>query len=69
MDFPIYVNTISIRLPLVHIKGSQVEYSKSCFAVPEDCFYLRNSADPDLGLHCLPEYRVMGFHYTKGYIP
>ena len=45
------------------------------FFVPEGCFILTNSADPDqmqyyaafhLALHCSPKYPLRGFQYTKG---
>ena len=54
---------------------TQVEFSKLlCMSVPQDCFILANSADPDeihyatfhQGLHCLPKYLFRGFQYTKG---
>ena len=57
-------------------KGSQIEFSKlSSISVPEGCFNLANSADPDemqhnaafhQGLHCLPKYPFKVFPYTKG---
>ena len=28
MDFPIHIDTISMRLPFMYFKGSQVEFSK-----------------------------------------
>ena len=28
MDFPIHIDTISMGLPIVYFKGSQVEFSK-----------------------------------------
>ena len=44
-------------------------------SVPEDCFYLANSAGPDemlhcaafhLGIHCFPKYTLIGFSLYKG---
>ena len=68
MDYPIYIDTLLARIcPFcilrghVHVKISLIKY----IFVPEDCFILANSGDPDemlpyaafhLGLHCLPEY-------------
>ena len=44
MDLPIRVDRMSMELPILHFKGSQIEISKSgCFAVMKVCFYLRNS--------------------------
>ena len=66
VDFHIPIDTISMRLPIVRFKGSQVEIS---------LLILANSADPDemqhyaafhLGLHFLSKYPLRGFHYTKG---
>ena len=34
----LYIDTTSMGLPIVYLKGSQVEYSKLCFSVPEGCF-------------------------------
>ena len=66
MDFPLHIVTVSMGLPIMYLKGSQVEFSKSwCISVPEDFLISANSADPDemqhyaafhLGLHCLPKY-------------
>ena len=71
MDFPIYINTISMGLPIMYFKGSNEEFFQiSGISIPEGA----NSADPDemqhyaafhLGLHCLPKYLCRGFHYTK----
>ena len=47
MDFPIYIDTISMELPIVHFKGLQVEYSKLlCICVREDCFNLGKQCRP-----------------------
>ena len=60
MDFPIHIDAISIKLPIVYFKGSQVVFL--CLKV---ILILAKSADPDemqhyaafhLGLHCLPNY-------------
>ena len=61
MDFPTHIDTISIRLPILYFKGSQIEFSKFLKVV----LILVKSADPDemqlyaafhLGLRCLPTY-------------
>ena len=69
MDFPIHIDAISIELPIVYLKGSQV-----VFLCLKAILILANSADPDemqhyaafhLGLHCLPNYLFGGFQNTK----
>ena len=81
-DFPILIDTISVGLPIVYFKGSQVEFSKLwCFSVPDGCLNLRKQCRPwwnaalcfissvssfHLCLHCLSKYLFMGFQYTKG---
>ena len=70
MDYPIYIDTISMDLSILYLKGTQVKISKIKYiSVPEDCFILANIGDPDemlsyaafhLGLHCLPEYLLKG---------
>ena len=77
MDVPIYIDIISMGLPIVYFMGSNVDFSKLlCIYVPEGCLILSNSADPDemqqhaafhLGLHCLPMHPFRGFLYTEGY--
>ena len=76
MDFPIYIDTISIELPIVYFKGSQVNFlNYDVFLSLKIVFILVKSADPDemqhyaafyLGLHCLPKYPFRGFQKTKG---
>ena len=66
MDFPMHVDIISMKLPILYFKGSKVEISKLwCISVTKNCFCLWNSGDPDeklhyaafnLGLLCLPKY-------------
>ena len=34
MDFPICIDTISMGPPILHFKGSQVEFSEYCFFCP-----------------------------------
>ena len=47
MDFPRYVDRISMELPILYFKGSQVNISKLwCISVPEDCF--------DISKQCMP---------------
>ena len=39
MDFPIHIDTISMGLPILYLKGSKVEISKIwCISVAEGCF-------------------------------
>ena len=75
MDFPIHIDTINMGLPIVYLKGSQVEFSKMCFILSLKIdLALANSADTFLlhfigaGLHCLPilKYPFKGFQYTNG---
>ena len=43
MVFPIHTDTISMGLPIVHFRGSLVEFSKVwCISVPEGCFNLNH---------------------------
>ena len=80
MDFPIYIDTISMGLPIVYFRGSQVEFFFSYLVcVPADCFFLIslvNCADADemphpaafhLGLHCMPKYLFIGIQNEKFY--
>ena len=66
MDFSTHIDTISMGLPTVYFKGSQVEFSNDDVVLSLNVvLILANSADPDemqhnaafhLGLHCLPKY-------------
>ena len=42
MEFPIHIDTIIIRLPIMYFKGSQVEFLNY-----DGCFNLSNNEDPD----------------------
>ena len=74
MDFPIHIDTISLGLPIMFFKGSQVDVSKLyCISVPEGCFNLSKQCRPyemqhnaafHLDLHCFAKYRFRGFQYT-----
>ena len=76
MDFPLYIDTISMGLPIVYFRGLQVGISNYNVVLSlKVVFILANNADPDemqpyaafhLGLHCLPKYLFRGFQYTKG---
>ena len=77
MDFPIYIDTISIKdCPLCTLRGhSQNFLNYDLFLSLKIVLILANSADPDemqhyaafhLGLHCLPKYLFRGFQYTQG---
>ena len=46
MDFPIHMDTISMGLPIVYFKGSQVEFSEICISVPVGCFQLSKQCRP-----------------------
>ena len=59
----------------IYIWAQVVIFQLFHISIPEDCFYLENSVDPDemphyaafhLGLHCLSKYPFRGFKYTKG---
>ena len=50
MYFPIQIDTLSMRMPIVHFKGSQVDFSKSsCLILLSLKVVLisANSVDPD----------------------
>ena len=76
MDFPVHIDTVSMGLPIMYFKRSQVEFLiYDVFLSLKVVFILVNSSDPDemqhyaafhLGLHCLPKYPFRGFQYTKG---
>ena len=41
VNFPKHIDTISMELPIVYFKGSNVEHSKlRCISAPEGCFNL-----------------------------
>ena len=70
MDSPLYIDTTSMGLRILYLKGLQVEVSILCIPVPEGCFNLANSTDPDemqqhaafhMGIHCLPKHSFMFF--------
>ena len=61
---------ISMELSIFfYFKGFLIKSSiKLCNSVPEDCFILANSADPDeihLGIHCLPKYFITSIQIDK----
>ena len=37
MDFPIHIYAISMGLSILHLKGSQIEFSMTVMSVPEAC--------------------------------
>ena len=54
MDYSIHTDTIIMELPILYLKGSQVDISiKQCISVPEDCFYLTKQAVQTLMKCCL----------------
>ena len=56
--FDEFSHKISMQLPILYFKGSQVEFSKFLKVV----FILANSAGPDE----IQLYPFRGFQYTKG---
>ena len=46
MDFTVYIDTISMGLPIVYNKGSQVEFS-NVFQSLKVVLIMANSVDPD----------------------
>ena len=78
MDFPIHIDTISMGLPILYFKESQVKNLNFNIYLSLKVFFIfANSADPDemqhhaafhLSLHCLPEYPFKGYQYTRGYV-
>ena len=76
MDFPIYIDTIRMELPIVYFNGSQVDITKSwCVFVPEDCFSLSKQCRPwwNAALCCISSWStlfakvpVLGFPVYKG---
>ena len=45
--FAIHIDTISMGLPIVYFKESQLEFPKlRCMFVSEDCFYIRKQCIP-----------------------
>ena len=68
IDYPIHIDTISMRLSILYFEGSQNDVFLSLKS-----FVIANSADPDdsnvafhLGLHCLPKYLFTGIQNEKG---
>ena len=72
MDFPIHIETISVRLPIVYFKGNFLNYD--IFLPLKVVLIISNSVDPDemqhnaafyLGRYCLLKYSLRGFQFTK----
>ena len=64
MDVFIYIDIQSMRLFILHFKGSHVKFSKFwCISVPEGFLFLANSA----GLHCWLKYPLRGLQYRPVY--
>ena len=62
MDFPIYIDTISMGLPIAYFKGSHVEFSRyNAFLSLKVVLMLAISADPDEMQH---ECLVMSGEYS-----
>ena len=70
MDYALPIDRISMDLPILYFKGSQVEISiYDAFPSQIFVFIFANSADPDvmphdvafhLGLHCLQKHLFTG---------
>ena len=75
MDFPIHIDTISIGLPILYFKSSQVKFLNYDFFLSlKVVSILANSGYPDemqyyavfhLSLHCLSKSLFRGFQDTK----
>ena len=47
MDYPIYIDTISMKLSILYFKGLLVKISiKWCTSIPEVCIYLDKQCRP-----------------------
>ena len=69
MDFPKHFFTISMGLPIVYFKGSQLwrfSVSEGCSKLSKQCRSRLDYAAFHFGLHCLPRYRFRSFKYTNG---
>ena len=70
MEFPIYIDEISMGLSIVYFKESQVDFSKSCcISALKVVLIIASGVNPDemqhhaafhLGPHCLPKYPFRG---------
>ena len=76
MDLPIHIVKISMGLLILHkwVNGRSF-WIVIYISVPEGCFKVANSADPDemqqnaafhMGLPCMSQYPFRSFQYTKG---
>ena len=71
-----YIDTINMGIPIMHFKGSLVEFTKlQCISVSEVYLNLTEPCRPNemphlaafhLGLLCLPKYPFRDLQYTKG---
>ena len=76
LDYPIHIDTISMELSILYLKGFSVQISiNGIFLSLKIVFILANSADPDemlpyaafhLGIHCLRKYLFIGILNEKG---
>ena len=67
MDFPIHIDTISMGLPIVYFKGSQVDFlNYDVFLSLKIILIFANSADPDEMQHCAAFH--LGLHYLPKYL-
>ena len=66
MNYPILINTISMELSILYLKGLAVSSSiKLSSSVPEDYFYLAMSADP-YKVSPLPKFLLADFYNENG---
>ena len=74
MDYPMYIDTISMELSIVYFKVLPVKILSNNVCLFLKIVILANSADPDemlsyapfyLDLHCLPKYLFMGIQNKR----
>ena len=72
MDFPIHIDTVSMKLSILYFKGSSVTiYKMILYLSLDSVFILYDEMAPyaafHLGLHCLPKYLFSGIQNENGY--
>ena len=67
--FTVHIVTISMGLPILYFKGSQIEFSKLCYiSVYDGCFNLSTIADPDEMQHDVMLHFIsddLGLHWLQ----
>ena len=70
MDYPIHIDTISMELSILYLKGLPVKFLQNdVFLSLKNVFVVANRADPDemlLGLHRLPKLLFPGVQNENG---